>query len=170
MRRQKMVVSSVWGFERWRHGILLSKQTVENLVPDQVINHLLDVVFSNGTQIANWYLALFSNDHTPLATHTYASPGYTENTGYDEATRPAWSEGGVSMKSITNSANKASFTMDGTNPNIYGASLVSDNTKGDTAASGAILGPVAQISTPLTGIMDDEVIKVYCTINGADGT
>ena len=167
--RQKMKICSVWTVEHWRAGELLAKRIEENLVPDEFINHVLDIALSGGTQITTWYLALFSDDHTPAASDTYATPGFTEADGYDETTRPQWSEAGVSSKSITNSASKATFTMDGTDTTIYGAALVSDNTKNDQAASGAVLGPVAQFSGgAITGIADDDVIKVYMTITGSD--
>ena len=165
---QKIKIGSIWTIEHWRGGQLLTTRIEENLCPDEFINHVLDIALSGGTQITNWYLALFSNNHSPAAGNTYASPGYTEATGYDETTRPLWNEGGVSAKSITNSANKATFTMDGTDGTIYGAALVSDDTKGDTAGGG-VLGPVAQFTGgAITGIVDDDVLKVYMTINGSD--
>jgi hypothetical protein len=166
---QKVKIASVWTFEHFRAGVKIGERVVENLCPDEFINYMLDAGLSGGTQKTSWYLALFSDDHTPAASDTYASPGFTEADGYDEATRPAWSEAGVSAKQITNSASKATFTMDGTDTTIYGAALVSDNTKGDSVASGAVLGPVAQFSGgALTGIVDDDVIKVYMTVTGSD--
>ena len=166
---QKVVIKSQWTIEHWRDDKLLAKRIEENLCPDEFINHVLDVALSGGSQKTTWYLALFSDDHTPAAGNTYATPGFTEADGYDESTRPQWNEAGVSAKSITNSASKATFTMDGTDATIYGAALVSDNTKDDQVASGAVLGPIAQFSGgAITGIVDDDVIKVYMTINGSD--
>ena len=167
--RQKIKIGSVWTIEHWRAGVRLAVRVQENLVPDEFINHVLDVSLSGGTPISSWYLALFSDNHTPAAADTYATPGFTEATGYDETTRPQWQEAGVDAKQITNSANKATFTMDGTNDTIYGAALVSDNTKGDQAASGAKLGPVAQFTGgAITGIVEDDVLKVYMTVTGSD--
>ncbi|WP_419663248.1 uncharacterized protein Dvar_36410 [Desulfosarcina variabilis str. Montpellier] len=166
--RQKIKIGSVWHVEHWRKGVMLTERVVENLCPDEFINHVLDVALSGGSQITTWYLALFSNNHTPVASNTYASPGYTEATGYDETVRQTWQEGGVSSKTITNSANKATFTMDGTDTTIYGCSLVSNSVKGDTVGGG-ILGPVAQFSAgAITGIVDADVIKVYMTVTGSD--
>lgn len=165
---QKMQIASQWVIEHWRGDDLLAKRIEENLCPDEFINHVLDVALSGGAQITSWYLALFSNNHSPVAGNTYAAPGYTEADGYDETTRPQWNEAGVSAKTITNSANKATFTMDGTDGTIYGAALVSVNTKNDTAGGG-ILGPVAQFTGgAITGIVDDDVLKVYMTITGSD--
>ena len=167
-RNQKIMISSQWIIEHWRDDELLAKRIEENLCPDEFINHVLDVALSGGATITNWYLALFSNNHSPAAGNTYAVPGFTEATGYDETTRPQWNEAGVSSKTISNSANKATFTMDGTDGTIYGSALVSLDTKGDTAGGG-ILGPVAQFSGgAITGIVDDDVLKVYMTITGSD--
>ena len=164
---QKIMIGSKWRFEHWRGDRLIAERIQENLVPNELIDHFLDVVFSGGGQITTWYIALFSNDHAPAAGDTYALPAFTEATGYDEAARPAWSEGGVSAQTISNESSKASFTMDGTDPTLYGGALVSVATKGDTAGGG-ILGPVAQFSQPMTGIADDDVIKVFATITGSD--
>ena len=165
---QKIMIGSKWYLEHWRDGRLIAKRSEENLVPDEFINHFLDVVLSEGNQIAPWYIAIFSDNHTPAASDTYASPGFSENTGYNETSRPAWSEAGVTAKTISNESSKASFTMDGTNPIIYGGALVSVATKGDTAGGG-ILGPVALLSQgPLTGIANSDVIKIYATITGHD--
>ncbi|BBO73468.1 hypothetical protein DSCW_08850 [Desulfosarcina widdelii] len=166
---QKVLIGSRWIIQHWRDKRLLAERIEENLCPDEFINYLLDVALSGGSQKANWYVLLFSDDHTPEVTDTYASPGFTESDGYDESTRPAWSEDGVSGKSISNTSSKAEFTMDGTDTTIYGAALVSDDTKGDQAASSAILGPVVQFTGgAVTGISDDDVIKVFVTVTGAD--
>lgn len=167
--KQKMKVRSIWHVEHWRCNKIIRKFVEDNIVPNAFIDYVLDSSLSGGTANATWYISLFSDNYTPTATDTYATPGYTEADGYDESTRPQWQEAGVSSQSITNSANKATFTMDGTDTTIYGASLVSDNTKNDTAASGAVLGPVAQFSSGgITGILDDDIIKIYITIIGSD--
>jgi len=165
--RQKLSIGSIWTMEHWRKNHLLNKLVTENVVTDEFINHNLDAVLSGGTQITSWYVCIFSDNYTPVATDTYASPGYTEATGYDETSRPQWLDGGVSNKSITNESNKATFTMDGTNTDIYGCSLVSVATKGDTAGGG-ILGPSALFDSAITGILDDDIVKVYVTVTGSD--
>lgn len=167
-KKQKIIISSQWKIEHWRKDQKLSEQEVENLCPDEVINDILDVYFSGASATATWYIALFSDDHTPAGGDTYATPGYTEATSYDESTRQVWSEDGVSGKSISNSGSKAEFTMNGNDSSIYGASLVSDNTKGDTAATAGILGPVVLFPSAVTSIADDDVIKVQVTVTGAD--
>ncbi|WP_319406184.1 hypothetical protein [uncultured Desulfosarcina sp.] len=165
---QKIRFSSKWRVEHWRGNKLLAERIEDNLVPNECIDHLLDVGFSGGPQTSQWYLALFTDDHTPAATDTYAVPGFTETIEYDEPTRPAYSDGGVSGQSLSNAAAKATFTMTGVDPTLFGAAMMSLNTKGDVAGGG-VLGPIAQFSQgSITGISDDDVIKVYIAISGSD--
>jgi hypothetical protein len=166
---QKIRIGSVWTIEHWRDGRKLSERIDENLCPDEYIDYFLGASMAGVAPVTSWYILLFSDNHTPAVGDTYAIPGFTEAVGYDEATRPVWDDAGVSAKSMTNTASKASFTMDGTDATIYGAALVSDSTKGDQAASGAVLGPVAIFSEgAITGIIDNDVLKVVATLTGYD--
>lgn len=163
---------SLWVWEKWspvnpRSGayLLTDRWEATNLTTDEGINHALDVVFSGGAQKTAWYIALFEDDYTPLSTNTYQVPGYTECTAYDEGARPTWEEGGVSAKSISNTANSATFTMNAAKT-LYGASLVSANTKGDIVS-----GEVLYLSTAFSAeknMADDEVLRVTATITGQD--
>jgi len=119
-------------------GNLISKARGENIVTDEGLNALLNILLHGATQITTWYYVIFENDFTADGDETYAVPGYTECTAYDEGTRPEYNEAESVAKSTTNSANKAVFTMNDTKT-LYGAALVSFATKGDTAESGAIL-------------------------------
>jgi hypothetical protein len=167
-KRQKVEIASKWTVEHWRDGKLLATRVEDNICPDEFIDYVLDVSLSDGTKISTWYLALFSDDHTPAAGDTYATPGYTEADGYGESVRQTWSEAGVSSKSITNSASKATFTMDGTDTTIYGTSLVSLSTKNDVAGGG-VLGPVSQFTAgAITDIANGDVLKIYMTVTGSD--
>ena len=161
---------SFWEWEHWRDGQLIDSWADGNLCTDEGINYYLDAAFSGATAITSWYVALFEDNHTPAAGDTYAVPGYTESTAYDEANRPGWQEAGVSSKTITNSANKASFTMNASKT-IYGASLVgggsAPQTKGDTAGGGTLFG-MAQFSSGSKPVVDDDILKVTITITGSD--
>lgn len=168
--RHVIKIGSVWTFERWRDGRLIDKLRRHNIIPDALIDHILDVCFSGGSQKTAWYIAPFSDDYTPDGDETYAVPGFTEFVAYDESARPTWSDGGVSGQAVSNAASKAEFTCTGVATTIYGAALFSVATKADTATSGAVLGPVVRLSTPLTGIIDDDIISIGCTITGVDAT
>jgi hypothetical protein len=57
--------------------------------------------------------------------------GWTENVGYSNATRVAWTGGAVSGGSVDNSASPASFLISATGT-IAGSFVVSNNVKGGT--------------------------------------
>ena len=101
-------------------------EDTHNLVVDQGRNYILDSATTNGTQITVWYITLFEDNHTPVAANTYASPGYTESSAYDESVRQEWVETRTAG-TVSNTASKAIFTMNATKT-IYGASPV--NIKG----------------------------------------
>lgn len=136
-------IKNRWDWSQWRkdeNGIyrMIDSWSHGNLVTNEGLDAALDIMFHASTQISTWYIFPFENDYTPLATNTYASPGCTECQAYDEANRQEFNEAAASSQSINNNANQATFTMNATKT-LYGGCLVSDNTKGDTAASGAIL-------------------------------
>lgn len=162
----KLKFGSIWDWEHYRAGQLIDKWTEKNIVTDEGLTHALDVVFSDGTQKNDWYVALFNNDYTPDGSETYQTPVYVETVGYDEASRPDWTEAGVSSQQITNSASRATFTMN-SGETIYGAALVSADTPGD-AASGEVLFCVSKFSSGGKATIDDDVLKVTVTITASD--
>lgn len=135
-----------------------------NLVTDEGLTHILNVHFHGTTQVSPWYLALFEDNHTPVPADTYAVPGYTECTDYDEATREEYVEAAAAAKSITNSADRGVFTMSATKT-IYGAALVSVATKGDTGA-GVLFA--AGLFTNSKNVNDDDILELQYTLTSAD--
>lgn len=164
---EKALISSNWEWEHWRRGVKIDEWQDTNICVDEGLDHVLGVAFSQVTQITQWFVLLYNTDTTPAAGMTYASPLFTESTHYSEGNRPQWQEGGVSSKVITNSANKASFTMT-TSEAIYGAALVSDNTKGDKAASGAVLYNVADFSGGSKTVASSDILKVTIQLTISD--
>ena len=170
----KMLLGSRWAWEHWRKfdGVYKKLSTWEepNIMCDAGINYVMDAAFSGLSPISSWYLVTFEDDYTPLATNTYASPGYTECTAITEATRPAWSEAGVASKIITNSASKATFTYNATKT-IYGGALVgggsAPSTKGDTAGGGVLICS-SQFTTGNKPVVDTDILKVTVTITGSN--
>ena len=163
-------MASLWEWEHWRKGQMIDHWTDHNLCTDEGLTHIMDIAFSDGTQITDWFVIIFEDSHSPAAGDTYAVPGFTESTAYDEATRPAWQEAGVSSKTITNSANKATFTMNATKT-IYGGALVGGGTAEDTKddqAGGGVLYCESQFASGSKPVVDDDVLKVTITITGAD--
>lgn len=133
----RIPVGTKWEFEHFRKGKLIDQWEQGNVNTDEGLNAFLDIMFHNDTQIATWYLCTFETDVTPLVSHTYAVPGYTECTAIDEVTRPAFNEAAASAKVLTNSANKATLTYNATKT-IYGAALVGGET--------AVTGPIASFA------------------------
>lgn len=169
--RPEIGVYSLWDVECFdRDGNLKWVQrNLKNIVTYQGRNALLDVMFHGATQIATWYVVIFEDNHTPAVGDTYAVPGYTESTAYDEATRPEYQEAAAVSQSTTNSANKATFTINATKT-IYGAALVgggsAPTTKGDTAGGGTLFAAVPFATAKPVEAAD--VLKVTVTINASD--
>lgn len=167
----RVTAIGVWDIECWdKDGNLKWViKGLENLVTNEGLDAILNVMFNAATQITTWYVVIFETDTTPAAGHTYAVPVYTESTAYDEATRPEYQEAASSGQSITNSANKATFTISATKT-IYGAALVgggsAPTTKGDTAGGGTLYNSV-QFGTAKP-VEDNDVLKITVTINSSD--
>jgi len=149
---------------RNKNGHVKWIEWVGNLIVNEGLNKILDSTVHNDAS-ATWYVAVFESDTTPLATHTYASPGYTECTAYDEATRPEYVEAAASGQSITNAANKAVFTFNAAKT-IYGAALVNVSTKGDTAGGGVLLCS-AKFSAAKS-VTDDDTLSVTYILTASD--
>lgn len=170
--RPNLRIGSVYEVEHWgkckfrsEAYYLLEESADHNVVPDAALNKLLDIMFHGESAISPWYILLFNDDVTPGAGATYATPGFTESTNYSESTRVEFNEAAASEESISNGANKASFTMSASET-IYGAALVSHSTKGDTSTSGAVLFGAARFGSP-KGVASDEVLKVTVTISAS---
>jgi hypothetical protein len=167
---QNALAYSVWDIEHYRGGDLIAQDHVHNVCTAEGLNALLDIMFHGATQITTWYIAIFETDTTPSDATTYATPVYTEtNAAYDGATRPEFVESAASSKSLSNTANKASFTMNATKT-IYGAALVgggsAPSTKGDTAGGGTLY--CAAKFTTSKAVEDDDVLKVTVTLTASD--
>lgn len=166
----RAIIRSIWDTECYdKDGQLKWVDHSTNVVTNEGLNALLDIMFHGSTQITTWYIALFESDSTPAAGNTYAVPGVTESEAYDEATRVAFVEAAASSQSITNSANKASFTISATKT-IYGAFLVGGgsaaSTKSDTAGGGTLY--CSSRFSSAKSCEDDDSLKVTVTLTAAD--
>ena len=152
-----------------KHGNFRWEVESHNLVVNEGLDHALDALFHASTQLTTWYVGLFNTNTTILATHTYAVPGFTESANYDEANRQEYVEAAASGQSMTNSANRAVFTMSATET-VYGAFLVGGGTDADTKddqAGGGTLFCAAQF-TNAKSVNDDDTLEVTYTIGSAD--
>jgi len=160
------VLSSEWAWELVRDGEVIDRWSVQNIVTTQGIAAMLDAMFNGSTQATTWYALIYNNSYTPAITETYQGPSYTESTGYDESDRPTVTFDMASgTTSITNSANKASFTMSGTTT-IYGAALVSGVTPGDIS-SGHTVYNISNFSSAKS-VENGDVLKLTVTVFADD--
>lgn len=131
-----LVPKGIWTVEHYRKNRLIGIDTTKNLITNQGLDHILDVVLHGVAPVSPWYIGLFEGNYTPLATCTAASvtADSTESTAYTEGARVAYNEAASSGQSVTNSANKATFTINATKT-IYGAFLSSASALSSTAGS-----------------------------------
>lgn len=132
----KLVVGGVFDFEQVRDGKVIDRWQSQNLVTNEGLNAILDIMFHAATQITTWYIGIFEGNYTPVAGVTAATiaSASTESTAYSESVRQTYTEAAASSQSITNSANKATFSINATKT-LYGAFLISDSTKSGTSGT-----------------------------------
>lgn len=164
------LVHSVWDAEVVRNGKVISgTYGNHNIVTNEGLNHILNSTFDSATQITAWYVLIFETDTTPAAGTTYATPVFTECQAYDELTREAYTVPAATAQSLTNTAAKATFTMNASKT-IYGAALVGGgtdaNTKADTAGGGTLYA-AAKFGSSQTVVKSD-VLQVVCVLTSAD--
>jgi hypothetical protein len=112
-----------------------------NLVVNVGVQDMNTKYFTGSSYTAAWYLGLITG---PGASNTYAAgdtmsshAGWSENTSYSQATRPACSFGAATTANpsvISNSGSAATFSINGT-ATIAGAFLTSNNTKSGTTGT-----------------------------------
>jgi hypothetical protein len=116
-------------------------RTHPNLFVTEGRNHVLSVVCKGAAQVTTWRIAPFEGNVTPDATWTAATfkDTATEFTSYDETTRREWVEGTVSGGAVSNTGDRAIFTISSgvTNKDLYGAALISASAK--SATTGTLL-------------------------------
>jgi hypothetical protein len=152
-------VGGIWHGQHVRDGKVIDEWEDKNLVVNEGLNSLLDIYFHGATQITTWYVGVFEANYTPVATVTAATitSAATESTAYDETTRVEYNEAAASAQSITNSANKATFTFNATKT-IYGAFLVSASAKSATTGT---LFSAAAFSSAKSVVDNDQLLLTY---------
>ncbi len=149
------------------NGNVVSEETVENLITNQGFNYVLDAALGNETSVATWYFAPYKTAFTAALGSTYLSPGGTEDTNYEEATRQEWGEGSASSQSITNGSaaviEASSGGMSILGIGVVGAAVAGTSaTKGNTdTAGGILLAEVASVKT----LAEGETLSITYTVN-----
>ncbi len=148
----------------YRGGELVWEAPADNLVPNVMLQHILDTEFLSGTPIGTWYLGLTNASPSPAAGDTMAShAGWTEFTTYSEGVRQTWTKT-RSGQTVSNSASKAQFTVS-TGGTIGGAFITSDNTKGGTAGT---LGACAPLTGGNRAVVISDVVVLQYDFSAAD--
>lgn len=152
-----------------KEGNLKWSEAMHNLVVNVGLKEMNDQFFTGSGYTAAWHLGLVNG---PGANNTYAAgdtmashAGFTENTGYSQATRPACSFGAATTADpsvITNANSVAVFSISATST-IAGAFLTSENTKGGTTG---VLFSVANFAAPGDrDVVSGDTLNVTYTFN-----
>lgn len=121
-----------------RDGNLKWESKTPNLVVNQGLQDMNSKYFLGSGYTATWYVGIYgaASSNNPAASDTAAlHAGWTEVTGYAQATRPVAtfaSPTSADPSVITNSASPATFSIN-TTVTVGGAFLISDNTKSGTS-------------------------------------
>lgn len=112
----------------------------KNLVVNVGLQYMAGAALTSTSPITTWYLGLYgaASSNNPAAGDTMSSHGgWTEVTDYSEANRVTANFAAATNANpsvVTNTANKATFTMNGS-VTVGGAFLTSNNTKGGTTGT-----------------------------------
>ncbi|MDY6893821.1 MAG: hypothetical protein SVO01_00160 [Thermotogota bacterium] len=133
-----------WFTEHWRNGNLLAfDDQGSNIFTTEGMNFILDEVFNaGGACTGDLYCNIYKANVTPAAGDTAATKlgaagTYEEcqaTTHIDEATRQAFTVAAASSANVTNTANKATFTIADT-LTVYGGFVVTDSATTSTAGT-----------------------------------
>lgn len=145
-----------------KDGNLKWEEEVFNGIVDEGLHYLLDAGFNGGTQDTTHYLGLIDNTGSPTFSNsdTLASNSWTENTAYDESTRPAWNPDNAASRAVVNSTT-VDFTMNAS-ATINGIFVASNNVKGGTTGT---LWATASFSSTAS-VVSSDVLKVTYTVSG----
>lgn len=140
----------------YRNGEFVERTVDHNIVPDQMLNHILSVLFKGDSASPNYYVGLFEGNYTPVAGDTMAAfpAASTEMTAYAETTRQAVTFGAVASGNVDNTAALATFTGNTAGKQALGGFVCTSPTKGGT---GGILCSAVQFSSPRSLAVGEEL-------------
>ena len=132
-----------------------------NIIVNVGLNHILDVVFHGTSAVDPWYIGL-KGTGTAVSGDTLAShAGWSELTPFSGASRVTYVEAAASGESITNSANKASFSITST-ATIDGAFVAS----AITGTTGTLM--CAADFASARAVENGDTLEITYTISAAD--
>jgi len=112
-------------------GQIISQQEMHNLMPGDMITYMLNAALRGGSQYSTYYLSLFENNYTPLATDTMTTfmAACGENTSY-----------------TTTGTNRLTLTL----PAPVAGSITTSASPNEFAFTGALLVSAALFASPFT--------------------
>lgn len=122
----------------FRQGKLIGSYLTHNDITNVGKNYIFNVMFNDGTQIANssWFIGLISlASYSALAAADTMSShaGWIEFTSYSQTNRVAWGSGTATTQSTTN-ASPATFDITGSGT-VKGVFITSNSTKSGTTGT-----------------------------------
>lgn len=152
---------------KWRRKVKWVEEVV-NLTVTEGLNDLLTKYFKGSSYTAAWYVGLINNASfsalagTDVAAQIGGTNGWLEATAYSESVRQTLTLGSASAGSISNTASKAVFSINGT-VTIYGGFVVSTSTKSGT--TGVLYGEAAFSAT--RAVVSGDTITVTVSLSAA---
>lgn len=157
--RYELVCTDADGNVKWVH-------TEDNLVVNVGLQDMNTKYFTGSSYSATWYLGLITGPGvTTSATDTMSSHGWTEFTGYSQATRVTCSFGAATSANpsvISNSGSPAAFSINATGT-VGGAFLTSNNTKSGT--TGILFSEKAFSSPGDRSVVNGDTLTVTYTFS-----
>lgn len=142
------------------NGNLKWRENVHNFVTDEGINHLLDTQFHGTTQVDPWYVLLAGTGTKAVGDTLASHAAWSEVTDY-AGDRKEFVEGAAAAKSISNTGNVASFTINAA-VTIAGAGVASVA----STVSGTLFC-VSDFANPRQADSPDTITVEY-TLTGSD--
>lgn len=166
MINEKLGMSSIYTFECYdKDGNLKWKDENHNTVVNVGLDDVLDKYFKGSAYTAGFYVGLTDGTPTVAAGDTMAShAGWVEVTAYTEGARQTLTLGSVSSQSVSNTASKATFSINANTTVIGGAFLCTNSTKGGT--TGTLYGAAA-LSAGDKSLDSGDTLQVTVTLTAA---
>ena len=152
----------VYHAQHFRKGELIDEWEFENVITNQGLIQALNVMFAGVSPITSWYIGVFQNNYSPVATDTASSivGNAGEFTGYSGGARPTFTAAqATSTPTVTNSAAKATFNFTGS-ATLTGAFLISSATPGSNSG---VLYSAAQFGSSKSVANTDSITLGYST-------
>ena len=139
-------------------GELISKERIENIIPDVGRDYILTASLSAGSQYAAFYIGLYTAARTPLVGDEMADVGtdYDEEITYDGAVRLTMNADALSSGLWSNAGTPAEFDFNTAGTTIRGGFITSSSSRG--TSTGLLLSAVL-FPTPKT-LTVGETLKV----------